>query len=63
MEYNKGLCRTCDFDATCTFNRIFPLFFCEEFFITETVEKQNAQRFNPANSYDEETMENCFCGE
>jgi len=63
MENNKGLCMTCDFDTTCIFNRAFPVIFCEEFSVSKA---KKIKILNPVNSicvYDDEVMENCFCGE
>lgn len=63
MENYKGLCITCDFDTTCVFNRKFPVIFCEEFSVINTKVDYVPERNKCENAYDDETMENCFCGE
>ncbi|MBP7793064.1 MAG: hypothetical protein KA120_08395 [Candidatus Goldbacteria bacterium] len=63
MENNKGLCLTCDFDVCCVFNRIFPVVFCEEFSIQETIETQKQEKINFTNPYNNETVENYDSGE
>ena len=32
---NKGLCQTCCNDKACTFDRKFPVNFCEEFSVSQ----------------------------
>ncbi len=63
MENNKGLCKTCDFDTICVFNRVFPVIFCEEFSISDTEQSKILKNIKIENVYDNETIQNCFCGE